>query len=100
MARKKRRKKKINPTAPSPPPSPGFSPGCVTGKPLLLHGVRGRESATGRGVVIAAREWLKASGRGDIPGKTFVLQGFGNVGSWAADAIYRQGGKVVAVSDR
>ena len=87
---------------PPPPPTnpPGFSPGCVTGKPLLLHGVRGRESATGRGVVAAAREVLKATGRGEITGKHFVLQGFGNVGSWAADAIHRAGGHVVAVSDR
>lgn len=62
--------------------------------------MRGRESATGRGVVAAAREVLKATGRGDLKNKKFVLQGFGNVGSWAADAIARQGGKVVAVSDR
>ena len=88
------------PFPPPPLPFAGFSPGCVTGKPTLLHGLRGRESATGRGVVIAARELLRSTGRGDIAGKRFVLQGFGNVGSWAADSIHRQGGKVIAVSDR
>lgn len=78
----------------------GFSPACVTGKPLHLHGSAGREYATGRGVVLASRELLKAHNMGRIAGKTFVIQGFGNVGAWASELINLQGGKVVGVSDR
>ena len=77
----------------------GFSPGVVTGKPVWLHGSLGRESATGRGTVFAIREALAALGMGDIADKTFVIQGFGNVGSWAAEILYEHGGKVVAVAD-
>lgn len=77
----------------------GFSPGVVTGKPVWLHGSLGREAATGRGTVFAVRESLAALGRGDIAGKTFVIQGFGNVGSWAAQILHERGGKVVAVAD-
>lgn len=77
----------------------GFSPGIVTGKPVWLHGSLGREAATGRGTVFAIRELLKAQGLGDIRNKSFVIQGFGNVGSWAAQILYEQGGRVVAVSD-
>jgi glutamate dehydrogenase (NAD(P)+) len=78
----------------------GFSPACVTGKPLDLHGTHGRESATGKGAVIAARELLAASGEGGLAGKTFAIQGYGNVGSWAAAALHEAGARVVAVSDR
>jgi len=77
----------------------GFSPGVVTGKPVWLHGSLGRESATGRGTVFAIREALAALGLGDIADKTFVIQGFGNVGSWAAEILHEHGGKVVAVAD-
>lgn len=77
----------------------GFSPGVVTGKPVWLHGSLGREAATGRGTVFAIRESLAALGRGSIAGKTFVIQGFGNVGSWAAEILHAHGGKVVAVAD-
>lgn len=77
----------------------GFSPGVVTGKPVHLHGSYGREAATGRGTVFATRELLKATGAGSIADKKFVIQGFGNVGSWAGEIFEEQGGKVVAVSD-
>lgn len=77
----------------------GFSPGIVTGKPVWLHGSLGREAATGRGTVFAIRELLKAMGLGDISGKSFVIQGFGNVGSWAAQVLHEHGGRVVAVAD-
>jgi len=77
----------------------GFSPGVVTGKPVYLHGSLGREAATGRGVMFATRELLKATGAGAIAGKSFVIQGFGNVGSWAADLLAQQGARVVAISD-
>ncbi|EFN57943.1 hypothetical protein CHLNCDRAFT_34336 [Chlorella variabilis] len=77
----------------------GFTPGIVTGKPVWLHGSLGREAATGRGTVFAIRELLKAQGQGEIAGKSFVIQGFGNVGSWAAQILHQQGGRVVAVAD-
>lgn len=77
----------------------GFSPGVVTGKPVYMHGSLGREAATGRGTVFAIRELLKASHAGKIADQTYVVQGFGNVGAWAAEILHEQGGKVVAVSD-
>lgn len=77
----------------------GHSPAVVTGKPVDLHGSLGRESATGRGVVYGARELLIHEGLGGIEGKAFAIQGFGNVGGWAAQFIEEEGGKVVAVSD-
>ena len=78
---------------------PGFSPGVVTGKPVHLHGSLGREAATGRGTVFATRELLKASGAGGLAGKTVVIQGFGNVGAWAAQLFEEEGAVVLAVSD-
>ncbi|GMH43437.1 hypothetical protein BSKO_11359 [Bryopsis sp. KO-2023] len=77
----------------------GFAPGVVTGKPIHLHGSLGRDAATGRGVVFGIRELLEHMKIGGVAGKSFVFQGFGNVGSWAADIIHDMGGKVVAVGD-
>ncbi|KAI8464925.1 MAG: glutamate dehydrogenase [Monoraphidium minutum] len=77
----------------------GFSPGVVTGKPVHLHGSLGRDAATGRGAVFATRELLKHMQAGKIQDQTFVIQGFGNVGSWAATILEEHGGKVKAVSD-
>lgn len=77
----------------------GFSPGVVTGKPVWLHGSRGRESATGRGTVIGIRNMLEKYGDGTIAGKTYAIQGFGNVGSWTARLLSEQGGIIRAVSD-
>lgn len=77
----------------------GFSPGVVTGKPVWLHGSLGRDAATGRGTVFAIREALAALKMGKIKDKTFVIQGFGNVGSWAAQILHEHGGKVVAIAD-
>jgi glutamate dehydrogenase (NAD(P)+) len=78
----------------------GFSPAVVTGKPVDLHGSLGRDSATGRGVMFATEEVLKAYGKGrTVPGSTFAIQGFGNVGSWAARLIHDKGGKICAVTD-
>ncbi len=76
----------------------GYSPGVVTGKPVELGGSLGRESATGRGVLFAAR--LAASRAGlQVEGATVAVQGFGNVGSWAARFFDEAGSRVVAVSD-
>ena len=70
----------------------------VTGKPLLIGGSEGRREATGRGVMtttLAAMERL-----GMRPGQcTVAVQGFGNVGSIAAQLLRQQGCKIVAVSD-
>ena len=71
----------------------------VTGKPVDLFGSKGREEATGRGVVFALEEYLKDARAGEIKDKTFAVQGFGNVGSWTARFLRQRGGKVVAVSD-
>ncbi|KAL4592152.1 hypothetical protein LXL04_005138 [Taraxacum kok-saghyz] len=76
----------------------GYSPACVTGKPLELGGSLGRESATGHGVAISTEALLNDHGK-SIKDSTFVIQGYGNVGSWAAKMIYEKGGKIVAVSD-
>lgn len=77
----------------------GFSPAVVTGKPLELHGSEGREEATGRGVVTVTKSLLERSGR-QIAGATVALQGFGNVGSFAARFFHDAGAKIVAVSDQ
>ncbi|KAK9157599.1 hypothetical protein Scep_004173 [Stephania cephalantha] len=76
----------------------GYSPAVVTGKPVDLGGSLGRDAATGRGVLFATEALLREHGK-SISGQRFVIQGFGNVGSWAAQLIYENGGKVVAVSD-
>lgn len=77
----------------------GFAPGVVTGKPLELGGSLGRDAATGRGTLFAIREILRLAGAGEIEGKTFAVQGFGNVGAWAARLIAAEGGRVIAVAN-
>jgi glutamate dehydrogenase (NAD(P)+) len=76
----------------------GFHPGVVTGKPVELFGSLGREEATGRGVMIAAEEYLKTQGK-RLSDATYVIQGFGNVGSHAARLLAEAGGKVVGIGD-
>lgn len=76
----------------------GWQPAVITGKPLELGGSYGREAATGRGVMIALMEYLAAKGD-TVQGKTIVIQGFGNVGSFAALLLQEQGAKIIAVSD-
>ncbi|KAL8552438.1 hypothetical protein ACS0TY_001214 [Phlomoides rotata] len=63
-----------------------------------LGGSLGREAATGRGVVYATEALLAEHGK-SIKGLSFAIQGFGNVGSWAARLLHERGGKIVAVSD-
>lgn len=78
--------------------SNGYSPGAVTGKPIELGGSYGREAATGRGVCDIAM--LAATDAGiDMRGASVAIQGFGNVGSFAASRMVEIGAKVVAVSD-
>ena len=69
----------------------------VTGKPLELGGSLGRREATGRGVMIATREAARPVGL-EIAGATVAIQGFGNVGSVAADLLSEAGARVVAVT--
>jgi len=76
----------------------GFSPGVVTGKPVELHGSKGREEATGRGVALTAKWALEHRGR-SVEGATVAMQGFGNVGSWAARILHQMGARLVAVGD-
>ncbi len=73
-------------------------PGVVTGKPVELGGSRGRNSATGRGVVISTKLLLALNGR-PLEGTTVAIQGMGNVGANAARVFYHRGVKVVAISD-
>jgi glutamate dehydrogenase (NAD(P)+) len=76
----------------------GHTPACVTGKPIALEGSHGREAATGRGVVYMYREAAPALGLS--PGDTrFVVQGYGNVGSWAARIMQQLGSRMVGASD-
>ncbi len=74
----------------------------VTGKPISLGGSLGRTEATGQGCLYATERFL-AKGLipelTDLAGARVAIQGFGNVGSVAADAFARQGAKIVALSD-
>lgn len=73
-------------------------PGAVTGKPVELGGSRGRNSATGRGVVISTKLLLALNGR-PLAGTTVAVQGMGNVGANAVRIFCHRGVKVVAISD-
>ena len=68
----------------------------VTGKPISLGGSLGRREATGRGVAMTTHELLKYTGR-ELPGTTVAVQGYGNVGSFAATILDQMGCKVTAV---
>ncbi|TLS35612.1 Glu/Leu/Phe/Val family dehydrogenase [Pseudalkalibacillus caeni] len=74
------------------------SPGFITGKPLVLGGSHGRESATAKGVTICIREAAKKKGI-DIQGARVVVQGFGNAGSFLSKFMHDAGAKVVGISD-
>ncbi len=76
----------------------GFSPACVTGKPVDYHGLPGRDEATGRGVGSLTLKLLSRLGR-KIPGTTIAIQGFGNVGTHTAKFLRDAECRIVAVSD-
>jgi glutamate dehydrogenase (NAD(P)+) len=76
----------------------GFAPAVVTGKPVELHGSEGREAATGYGVICVAENFLHDVG-GSLKDTTVAIQGFGNVGLFAALFAHERGAKIVAVSD-
>jgi len=73
-------------------------PGVITGKPLQLGGSKGREAATGRGVMTTAMCAMKKLGW-DPKATKAAVQGFGNVGSFAAKLLAEKGVTVVAISD-
>jgi glutamate dehydrogenase (NAD(P)+) len=76
----------------------GHTPAICTGKPIALEGSYGREAATGRGCVYMFREAAPQLGLSPA-NTTFAIQGYGNVGSWAARIMQQLGAKMVAVSD-
>jgi glutamate dehydrogenase (NAD(P)+) len=71
----------------------------VTGKPVEMGGSLGRREATGRGCMIVTRETLAKLGM-SLKGARVAVQGFGNVGSVAAELMAREGAIIVAVSDK
>jgi glutamate dehydrogenase len=73
-------------------------PGVLTGKPIIIGGSLGRQAATGRGVMIAAREAAQKLGI-PLQGAKVAVQGYGNVGSYAARLLNALGCSIVAVSD-
>jgi glutamate dehydrogenase (NAD(P)+) len=73
--------------------------GCfVTGKPVILGGIRGRREATGCGVVFTLAAACAHLGTG-LAGLRVAIQGFGNVGAVAAQELFARGARVVAVAD-
>ncbi|WP_406825919.1 Glu/Leu/Phe/Val family dehydrogenase [Pedobacter sp. KACC 23697] len=80
--------------------------GCVTGKPIALHGIRGRKEATGRGVAYAVRECVEVAedmaklgfkaGLGD---KRIIVQGLGNVGYHSAKFLAEFGATIVGLCE-
>lgn len=80
--------------------------GCVTGKPIALHGIMGRREATGRGVAIAVRECVdvaedmkKLGLSTGLSGKKIIVQGLGNVGYYSAKYLSEFGGVIVGISE-
>lgn len=72
--------------------------GTFTGKPIILGGARGRKIATGVGVALVTREYLKKL-EIDIKSSTVAIQGFGNVGLNSAKKLHKMGSKIMAISE-
>lgn len=77
----------------------GHTTQIVTGKPIALGGSQGRTEATGRGVIVTMEQALAELNLGDPADVTIAIQGFGNVGSFAARIASERGYRIVAVSD-
>ncbi len=73
--------------------------GLITGKPVVIGGSAGRVEATGRGLVFATKQLAIELGI-DFSKSRIAIQGFGNVGSVAAEIAYDMGARIVAVSDK
>ena len=76
----------------------GHTPAICTGKPIALEGSYGREQATGRGCVFMFREAAPQIGLAPADAR-FVVQGYGNVGSWAARILAQLGVTIIGVSN-
>jgi len=70
----------------------------VTGKPIESGGSQGRNKATGQGIVFLIEKWANDNGF-NLKGAKYMVQGFGNVGSWAARLMKKNGSKLIAVED-
>lgn len=81
-----------------PPAERSANQHVVTGKPLASGGLEGRDRATGYGVFLTIKLLLEKKGQ-DLKDKRFIVQGFGNVGYWAAVFLERMGARMVAVQD-
>lgn len=77
----------------------GHTTAIVTGKPIALGGSAGREAATGRGAINVLDQLVESKELGSPAQMSIAIQGFGNVGSWAARIANERGYRVVAVSD-
>lgn len=75
-----------------------YSPGVITGKPLIVGGSKGRNEATARGCVQTIAEAMKQLGK-ELQGATVAIQGFGNAGRIAAELLAERGCRIVAISD-
>ncbi|WP_158826259.1 Glu/Leu/Phe/Val family dehydrogenase [Mucilaginibacter lacusdianchii] len=87
-------------------PNQGDALGCVTGKPIALHGIAGRREATGRGVAIAARECVNVAEdmqrlglTPGLAGKRVIVQGLGNVGYYSAKFLAEFGAIIVGLCE-
>ncbi len=81
-----------------PPQDRGRCMHVVTGKPVGLGGSLGREKATGQGLMFCVEEWAKDRSF-DLAKASYTVQGFGNVGSWAARLMDQHGSRLVAAED-
>ena len=70
----------------------------VTGKPIESGGSKGRNKATGQGIVFLIEKWAEDN-KFNLQGTTYMVQGFGNVGSWTARLMKKHGSKLIAVED-
>jgi glutamate dehydrogenase (NAD(P)+) len=79
----------------------GYSiPTVITGKPVSIGGTVGRESATGLGITYITRSVLKQRLGRSLDDTSVAVQGFGNVGSWAARTMHERGARIIAISDK
>ena len=74
--------------------------GVVTGKPVVLGGSVGREEATGRGVMYVLKRFVEQTQHRTVEGLRVAVQGFGQVGYFAAKLLDELGAVIVAVSDK
>ncbi|HMQ43352.1 MAG TPA: Glu/Leu/Phe/Val dehydrogenase [Mariniflexile sp.] len=81
-----------------PPAERSANQHIVTGKPAGSGGLEGRDRATGYGVYLTIKYWSTNNNQ-ILKGKRFIVQGFGNVGYWAAHFLEKDGAKLVAVQD-